>query len=138
MPRPRKQMKDGDEDDEPTYVVEGSQDTMSKDEYEALVGGKNSTKNRERDAPTLEKDRKGGESAREELVDPSQALEPTKELVATIGGSNKRRLPKVVGDDDEKNHVREDSCLHGQKKAKPKSKKIKLSFDEENKESGTS
>ncbi len=37
IPRPRKVMTDGDDEDQPTYVVEESQDTLSKEEYEALV-----------------------------------------------------------------------------------------------------
>ena len=43
LARPRKQVKDG-EDDQPTYVVEGSQDTLSKAEYEALMGTANDEK----------------------------------------------------------------------------------------------
>ena len=128
LARPRKQVKDG-EDDQPTYVVEGSQDILSKAEYEALMGTANDEKQDENEpASSPQPDLGGGNEVSERVV-------PAKQKTAAIGGSNKRRLAKVFGedgdDDGEPNVEEKGPAPTGKKPKAKKGKKVKLSFDEE-------
>ncbi|KAK0507869.1 hypothetical protein JMJ35_009758 [Cladonia borealis] len=133
LARPRKHIKDGDEDDEPTFVVEGSQDTLSKAEYEALMGVVSDEKHDGNEAvsdPQPEsKDEKPGESSTE-ISDNST---PAKQVNASIGASNKRRFAKIVGDEDEgAAESRDENSPRTTKKPKAKkAKKVKLSFAED-------
>ena len=93
LARPRKQTTDGDEDDQPTYVMENSQDTMSKEEYEALMGKEEcgddgeEGKGKERSQTTKEDENE------EEKVVP-KGSEPVVEQVAGIGGAKNRRAKR--------------------------------------------
>lgn len=133
--RPKKQMKDGEEDDQPTYVVEDSSDTLSKEEYETLVKGNDAEEQKGSDLPSFSSpanpDATQVEASAGKDALPESAF-PRKQQAAAIGVSNKRRLAKVVGDEDGKvaKPVKGDPA---QQKAKPKGKqgkKVKLSFDD--------
>lgn len=128
-------MKDGEEDDQPTYVVEDSQDTLSKEEYETLVNRNDAEEQEGRNLPNFSSSAKPN-STQVEVSAGKEALPessfPVKQQAAAIGASNKRRLAKVVGDEDEEGAkpMKGDS---EQQKAKPKGKqgkKVKLSFDD--------
>lgn len=129
--RPRKQKISDDEDDEPTYVQENTHDTISKAEYDAMV--KNVEVEKLENSivvPPMKPD--GHERALEELGKSPQDPAPSKQQVAGIGGNAKRRLAKIVGEDDEmeasQHHV---GGLINEKKVKSKKgKKVKLSFNE--------
>ena len=125
-------MLDRDEDDGPTYIVEGTQDVVSREEYEALIG--NDPKEAGDAGPRKEteelkpaQDGHGTDDGDSVVLD-----RPNKEKIAGIGASNKRRLAKIVGaDEDGEKTVAREKVEKGDKKVKPKkSKKIKLSFDE--------
>lgn len=137
LARPRKQMKDGEEDDEPTYVVEASQDTLSKEEYESLVKGKVHDK-----AVNEETSSSTPSLAISKLNEKDDAHpprnEPAKQKVAAIGASNKRRLFKVVGDEGDEDDeaaslVQGEPARQARTPKAKKGKKVKLSFDAEEK-----
>lgn len=111
-----------DDDDEPTYIDEESNEVISKEEYKALVG-ENGPKG-EDEAGDSTKDTSTGDQ------DKSQAeLSTSKQNNLTeVGGQRKRKQAKVVGED--KAEVEEVQPKATSKKSK-KPKKIKLSFDEE-------
>lgn len=129
-------MKDGEEDDQPTYVVEDSQDTLSKDEYEALVKGNEDEGQAGCDLPnpasTAKYDDTSVESSEVKDASPDHPV-PVTQQTAAIGISNKRRLAKVIADENEE--VAEPKKRgFAQQEAKPKAKKgkkVKLSFDDD-------
>lgn len=132
MARPRKQAQEGDEEDQPTYVVEDSQDTLSKAEYEALVAADNADRVDENHMLPSAKDSRSNEEAEPRKVDVTGEVALVKQQVAGIGGSSKRRLAKVVGDEgDEAAPEKNDSEKNSKKYRAKKWKKMKLSFDEE-------
>ncbi len=129
-------MKDGEEDDQPTYVVEDSQDTLSKTEYEALRRQNEDEKTGETDPPFSEKDDNSNEStadATKEKDLSTDKVASAKEQVAAIGASNKRRLAKIVGERDEEmtRPEQEDSKQQAKRPEAKKAKKVKLTFDED-------
>lgn len=134
LARPRKQMKDGEEDDEPTYVVEASQDTLSKEEYEALVKGKVHDKAVNEETSSSTPSLAISKFNEKDDAHPSRN-EPAKQKVAAIGASNKRRLVKVVGDEDDEaaSLVKGEPARQARTPKAKKGKKVKLSFDAEEK-----
>ncbi len=133
LARPRKHVKDGEEDDQPTFVVEGSQDTLSKAEYEALMGVASDEKrdgNKAVSDPQLGSKDEKPRKCSTEIPDYST---PAKPKSASIGASNKRRFAKIVGDEDEGTAESrdEDSAQTTKKPKAKKGKKVKLSFAEE-------
>ena len=135
MARPRKQVQGGEEDDQPTYVVENSQDTLSKAEYEALVAADNADQEDENDVPSSAKSSHSieeGEPRQDEVTGEGASV---KQQIAGIGGSTKRRLAKVIGDEEEgKDETAPEKSDSGKNSNKPRAKrgkKMKLSFDEE-------
>ena len=135
MARPRKKVQEGEEDDEPTYVVEDSQDTLSKDEYQALVAADDADKEDEDTVHSSAKASHGIEEAKSKKDEVTKEAVLVKEHVASIGGSTKRRLAKVVGDEEEEEDEaapgKTDSAKDSKKRRVKKGKKMKLSFDEE-------
>lgn len=131
LARPRKQKTSEDKDEEPTYVQEDSHDTISKAEYDALMKNIEVQKleNLVVVPPTRPDDLEGprGESGKFPQ-DPT----PLKQQMAGIGGNAKRRLAKVVGEDngmeDSQHHV--GGLINGNKFKPKKRKKVKLSFNE--------
>lgn len=131
--RPRKPKND-DEDDGPTYVDENNNDVITKSEYEAMVNPE--TENRgtpERQEISQQSDghvTKPAATATEDY----REVPVSKEQVAQVGGSNKRRLAKVVGDEEAENDQSaptEPTTTNKLKSRTKKGKKIKLSFDDE-------
>ena len=128
LARPRKEVTDGEDEDQPTYVVEGSQDTMSKQEYEALM------RKGEESGRGEGKDQTGDEGAviteglqKEENSHVGTGSGLAKERVAAIGGAKKKRNITAIGADDKEDGQQGE----GKKQRKPKKgKKVKLSFDE--------
>ena len=133
MARPKKQVKEGEQDDEPTYVVEDSQDTLSKAEYEALIATKDEDKQNEDNVTLSMEVSHGSEEAGlgKDGVTGEAAL--GRQEVAGIGCSTKRRLAKVVGDEEEEQEAtpeKNDSRKKDTKTRTNRRKKIKLSFDD--------
>ncbi|KAF4759619.1 hypothetical protein N7455_001244 [Penicillium solitum] len=110
-----------DDDDEPTYIDEESNEVISKEEYKALVG-EHSPKG-EGEVGDSAKDNSTGDQ------DKSQAEFSTSKQnnLTEVGGQRKRKQAKVVGED--KAEVEVQPKATSKKSKKPK--KIKLSFDEE-------
>lgn len=133
LARPKK-AKNPDEDDGPT-VVDESGETMTNEEYEKQLKG------------TAEGEEEGGnvtgELKGDGLPEASGALPadsgPRVEQKVTDGTAvKKRKVGKVVGDDDEddNNDTKDDAAEKGTvkkiaKKAKKKAKPIKLAFEDE-------
>ncbi|MCJ1463525.1 hypothetical protein MMC07_002133 [Pseudocyphellaria aurata] len=141
LARPRKHIiSDDDDDDEPTYVDGNNQNAISKADYDALMNPKKLEKEEERSASSspitqnrqIEEHASVGEAHLNHEAPPSQ-------LEASIGGNSKKRLAKIVGDVSESvpsspkgNPSTIDSgSISGFKKKEKKAKKIKLSFDED-------
>ena len=136
LARPRKHVKD-DEEDQPTFVVEGSQDTLSKAEYEALMGVASDEKHDGNEAVSDQRPGAEDEKPRDSSTEIPDNAAPAKQQNASIGASNKRRFAKIVGNEDEgtaKSH-REDTARTTKKPRTKKGKKVRLSFAEEAPES---
>ncbi|MCJ1290741.1 hypothetical protein MMC34_002283 [Xylographa carneopallida] len=130
LARPRKP-RNNDDDDEPTYVDEESNDTITKAQYEAILEKEEQTTLQEQHSePTISNNE--ALVTHETTQDVTRDTPPRKELVAAIGGIGKRRIAKVVGDDSlgKNGEVPSHGATVGKRSTK-KSKKIKLSFDEE-------
>ena len=112
-----KRLKQDDEDDAPTYVLEDTNQSMSKAEYEAMVSGKDSDK---------------GDTAAEEgdATKVTTTVSQAKDTIAEVGKSTKKRkVAKVIGDEkDEDAQDSKSTEKKGVKKAKKKAKPVKLSF----------
>ncbi|OJD15048.1 hypothetical protein AJ78_04671 [Emergomyces pasteurianus Ep9510] len=129
-PRPTK-MKDGDDDDAPTYVDEESNEVISKAEYDALVRGDRDNKTEENSkniGDENEQTKSGHEGDGDVQGKPQGGKAKPKQHFAEIGGAKKRKQAKVIGEDATGEEVRKPSAP---RKTKLK-KKIKLSFDDEN------
>ena len=133
LARPRKHVKDGDEDDQPTFVVEGSQDTLTKVEYEALMGLASDEKHDVNEAVSDPQPGSKDEKPRKGSTEIPDESTPAKQKSASIGASNKRRFAKIVGDEDEGTaESRDGDSARTPKKLKAKKgRKVKLSFAEE-------
>ena len=133
LARPRKQVQEGEDDDQPTYVVEDSQDTLSRDEYEALVAPDNTDKEAENNLSSSAKASPSIHEAESRKDEATRDTALVRQQVAGIGASTKRRLPKVVGHEEEDEAVPEknDAGKNSKKPRVRKGKKVKLSFDEE-------
>ena len=121
---------------------------MSKVEYEALVAASIADKPSERQVPSSmpsaevrhhieEAETKNDEPIREVAPGKHQIVENSglySTRIAGIGGSTKRRLAKIVGDEepeDESLHDKTSSRKNGQKVGPKRRKKMMLSFNEE-------
>ena len=133
LARPRKQVQDGEEDDQPTFVVEESQDTLSKAEYEALAADNADNEN---NVHTSAKTNHSVEQAQARQEEVTRGPTVVEQHIAGIGGSTKRRLAKVIGDEEEDEVApkKGDSRKNSKNARAKKGKKMKLSFDEENTE----
>ncbi|KAF4304665.1 hypothetical protein GTA08_BOTSDO07927 [Botryosphaeria dothidea] len=124
-----KRLKRDEEDDGPTYVVEESNDTLTKAEYEALINGV--AEQQSADVTENAAQKKDGDQT------VAEAAKPKQQQVASVGGaSKKRKAVKIGGDADEdegeetgpaeKAEVQQKEAKT--KKTKKKAKAIKLSF----------
>lgn len=124
QPIPRnKRLKKDEEDDAPTYILEDTKESLTKEEYEALVSGKDSKD---------EADEQTGGSAQQ--ASETTAQKP-KEKIAEVGASTKKRkAAKIVNEAHEDGHADASKDAEGNpkatKKAKKKSKAVKLTFGE--------
>ena len=114
-------------------MVEDSQDTLSKAEYEALIATKDEDKQNENEITSSTQIRDGSEEVGpgEDRVTGEVAL--GKQEVAGIGYSTKRRLAKIVGEEEEEKEAtpeENDSRKKDTKTRANRRKKMKLSFDD--------
>lgn len=116
-----------DEDDEPTYVDEENHNVISKSEFEALAN-RETYDGTEHEGIVLSY-AQPGDHARLPIESDSDGL-PLKEHVASFGGSSKRKIPKVFGNQDV-DFAKPAKADNNNKIKTRKGKKIKLSFDED-------
>lgn len=114
-------MKQDDEEDAPTYVLEDTNQSLTKAEYEALVAGKEPGKS--------------DETAEEgEKPEVAQTDAKSKDNIVELGKiTKKRKAIKVIGE-EEKEDAEEStkaSDVKVTKKAKKRGKPIKLSFGDQ-------
>jgi hypothetical protein len=117
-----KRLKQDDEEDAPTYVLEDTNQSMSKAEYEAMVAGKVS----EKDGATAEE----GGTTKVTATTPH-----AKDTIVEIGkATKKRKVAKVIGEEKDENEDEKASKTSEKKsikKAKKKGKPVKLSFGDQ-------
>ncbi|KAF2658616.1 hypothetical protein K491DRAFT_652523 [Lophiostoma macrostomum CBS 122681] len=127
-PIPRnKRLKQDDEEDAPTYVLEESNQSLTKAEYEALIAGKS-----EPETGTTETDAQTGSNVTN-VEAKDAAIKPNKDNIAEVGKtSKKRKAVKVIGEpEDEEKRDTTKSDNKPTKKAKKKTKPVKLSFGDQ-------
>ncbi|KAJ5946277.1 hypothetical protein N7454_003116 [Penicillium verhagenii] len=115
-PKKIKDPKD-EEDDEPVYVDEESNQVITKEEYKALVEPPKEDETNTGDSSIAEGDRK-----------PTEPIAKQSNLTE-VGGQRKRKQAKVVGEENKPES--ESPTVEKTPKKPKKAKKIKLSFDEE-------
>lgn len=141
LARPKKHKISDDDDDEPTYVDGDSLNIISKAEYDTLQNLTEPEKTIEKCTAPLPISQTGPKE-RENITAPEQLdhAVASRQLEASIGGNARKRLAKVIGDDGESAENPPDQSfpsndagsISGLGKKGKKSKKIKLSFQEEN------
>ena len=105
---------------------EASHEVVPKDEFEALVNGKEEEDSKCRDSCRALPDEEQQKQRSGKNEPP-----PSKEQIASVGTLSKRRLAKVVGNEEVQQPERATKGLERTEMAKTKrNKKIKLSFDE--------
>ena len=115
-------MKQDDEDDAPTYVLEDTNQSMTKEEYEAFVKEKDSFEDEKKEDATKDA-AKDSESKLKDRI--------------TEGGANlkKRKAAKVISDEqeDSKDEPKDVKKTDPKpvKKPKKKNKAVKLTFGDE-------
>ncbi|KAF1927580.1 uncharacterized protein M421DRAFT_170531 [Didymella exigua CBS 183.55] len=124
-PIPRnKRLKQDDEDDAPTYVLENTNQSMTKEEYEEFIGKKDSKEdgNPEQDNVRKESNKDGSPKP--------------KDKIAEVGANaKKRKAAKIISDEqeDDKDQLRDVKKVETKAVMKPKkkSKAVKLTFGDE-------
>lgn len=125
----RKARKD-DDDDGPTYVMEGSETTLSKDEAEKLLKSPDGDDEQTAEAsiPATGDAQTRNETSEKASVE--DAEKPVQQVATSGITSKKRKAIKVLDTDDEATEGK-----HAIKPSKPKTKKkakaIKLNFDDD-------
>ncbi|KAF2225973.1 hypothetical protein BDZ85DRAFT_193029 [Elsinoe ampelina] len=117
IPRPKRAKADDDED-APAYVMEDTNESVTKEDYEKLVKGPEAGD--EVASATDSGDKDGEATADNPMMNRPKVRE------ASLG-QKKRKAATAVGQDDEES-VRTDDAPNP-KKGKKKGKPIKLSFD---------
>ncbi|KAF2181942.1 hypothetical protein K469DRAFT_637291 [Zopfia rhizophila CBS 207.26] len=130
-PIPRnKRLKQDDEDDAPTYVLEDTNVSLSKAEYEALLAGKSTEAELgEKDGSAEEKDAKFSSAE----SNPKKAnAQQFKSQIAEVGqAARKRKAVKVIGSEQEEDNATKDQDGKTKMKPKKKAKAVKLSFGDQ-------
>ncbi|KAK5009229.1 hypothetical protein LTR28_002048 [Elasticomyces elasticus] len=133
-PRPKRLKRDGDSDeDEPTYVVEESNDTLSKAEYEAMAAAGKSTAALSNADPGTSASQSvtshAEEAAHDAKDDPVPERARVKQHVADAGtGPRKRKAVRVAGGGGGAEEGDGRAGGGPDRKIKKKAKAVKLSF----------
>ncbi|KAH0547512.1 hypothetical protein FGG08_000237 [Glutinoglossum americanum] len=130
LARPKRD-RDGDGDDEPTYVDEESNNILSKAEYAALLGSEGGGGSKVESQVTDNAAHSHGEKGK--MADGSEDTSASKEIIAGIGERKKRKAGKTVGvelQNDESEGADKSKVDKTKSGNKPKKmKKVKLSFE---------
>lgn len=135
MTRPKKQ-KDNQDDDGPTYVDADSQDTISKADFEHLMGHQEVLNRNEKTQEKRDHEDTPLETAGDHHAKADDTVR-TEQKIAKVGTQRKRKAVKVVGDGiQDPTEVERATCAAktDEKKRPPKKKKVKLSFVDETEE----
>ncbi|KAI9853679.1 MAG: hypothetical protein M1824_001015 [Vezdaea acicularis] len=141
-----------DEDDAPTYVDEESRDTISKEDYEAMIGvtvpkedsKATSAKRENRNIVAREGDNGIEEGSgdldfhlnKAEKPNPDSAVLVKKETsglseaIADVGARKKKKAIRVIGE-SEVDTARKIELIRRRDEPKKRGKKVKLSFDDQ-------
>jgi len=129
LPLPKKPKRlEKDEDDGPTYVVEDSNETLTKEEYEELMKGGKVDGSDEKQGKPEETD------GTEDVAKKDDSNRPKQRSVRAGAVSKKRKAVKVVGEDEAGEAEESSEAATSKKVAAVKGKKkakVKLSFDDE-------
>jgi hypothetical protein len=118
-------MKKDDEDDAPTYVLEDTKESLTKEEYEALVSGKD---------PKDEEQVTVDDKSKEDAQEPGSKQ---KDKIAEVGGGTKKRKAAKIINEEHEGSVAENNPkakapgAQATKKPKKKAKAVKLTFGDE-------
>jgi hypothetical protein len=130
--------KNNDDEDAPTYVVEGSSETLSKAEYEKLTSGDTEDANDKfGDVKDMVTGELTGDSPKASGALPDEDDVPARASVTVDAGkaTKKRKMAKVVGGDDDGDEANTSKSTSKDeskpKKLKKKGKPIKLSFGDD-------
>ncbi|KAJ4305618.1 hypothetical protein N0V90_001149 [Kalmusia sp. IMI 367209] len=121
-PRNKRLKKDDEEEDAPTYVLEDTNQSLTKAEYDAMVAGKDT-----------EKDDEAVEAVEDANVTQKATAQHSKDNIAEVGkATKKRKVAKIIGEEKE-DEPKESKATESKviKKAKKKAKPVKLSFGDE-------
>jgi hypothetical protein len=120
-PVPRnKRLKQDEEEDAPTYVLEDSNQSLTKAEYEALLSGKDPDKLETTDGEKKEEAEASETAAKEQ--------QPKDKITEVGKASKKRKAAKVIGGEVAADVEKESKPA---KKPKKKAKAVKLSFGDD-------
>lgn len=118
-------MKEDDEDDAPTYVLEDTNQSLTKEEYDAMVSGK-------------EPGETDGEAAAAKNADAKVSGENAKpkDKIAEVGGNaKKRKAAKIISEEQEESRAKDGVSVKNDakvvRKSKKKAKVVKLTFGDE-------
>jgi hypothetical protein len=117
--------KDDDEDDAPTYVLEDTKESLTKEEYEALVSGKD---------PKEKEEVATGDKIEQETTEPGAK---PKDRIAEVGaGTKKRKAARIVNEEPGDEHAErskdaKDPNAKSARKPKKKAKTVKLTFGDD-------
>lgn len=136
LARPKNQKLRNDEDDEPIYLNEETQNSISKDEYKMLISQHQDSHAVDQGLPSsLQSPNSQAERPSTNKMESFNNPVLLKQQEASIGGNPKKRLAKVIGDDyklREKFSKSEGAPSKIQRTSKCRRvKKVTLFFDEE-------
>ncbi|KAF1849367.1 uncharacterized protein K460DRAFT_281341 [Cucurbitaria berberidis CBS 394.84] len=123
--RNKRMKQDDDEDDAPTYVLEETNQSLTKEEYDALVSGKDNE----------EGEKSTGDGALKERV--VEGDEKPKDKIVEVGvNAKKRKAAKIISDENEQSKEEDGKAVKKadgkvMKKTKKKAKAVKLTFGDE-------
>jgi hypothetical protein len=129
--RPKRLRDEDDDDDDPVYVDGESNETLSRQDYQALSGGNQdevTSKEEQRETPPAEA-HPGTSSGKEQ-----PPKEPSGKEIAGIGLKKKFKKAKAIGEDVDNDGLEMEKAEMDSKTKSIKAKRkkiVKLSFDQE-------
>jgi hypothetical protein len=122
--------KSTDDDDGPTYVIEESNEVISKEEYDRLVKDDTEQQPAEKGSSEYTNPEQPTAETGAALDEKADGHKP-QQSVAGIGGGKKRKQAKVVSDETSGEQGPADRAPKPTTKKPKQKKRIKLSFEED-------
>lgn len=102
--------------------MEETNQSLTKEEYDALVSGKPTQGNEEKDSPNPEL---------AQVMPTTENITKSKDKIAEVGANaKKRKVAKVIGEEQQEKEEDKKIDAKPTKKPKKKSKAVKLAFDD--------